>query len=83
MSDAQRKRAGLWTRREWASVKPELRGTTRETTKLWVKKTFGNSMLPEARTHTDVRCYRIASVKGDAKFSLKLCVDGKLIEDLV
>lgn len=79
LTDFERKKRKLWTRREWASVDDRLRGTTAATAKLAVAKTFGG--LP-ARTAPDVRCYRITNKAGQVvAFSLRYCSNG-LRQDL-
>lgn len=90
LTEAQRINDALWSRREYASLKPEIRGTTRETTVMTVKKTFGNSLVPKAMTQADLHCYRIVwgpaapwHKRGQAvKFDLKYCVNGQLRQDI-
>ena len=82
MTEKQRIKHGLWSRREWNSVKPEIKGT--RDYRLRVKKAFGSHLLPKPATLADIHCYRIVNKLGfPVPFNLKYCVSNRLRDDIV
>jgi hypothetical protein len=83
LTEAQRIKAGFWSRREWTSVSDAWRGFGKETAKLAVEKTFGDKFKPKPATQADIHCYLITNKAGrKVRFNLKYCQGGTLRNDL-
>lgn len=62
MSEPQRIKANLWSRRDRLSVNRELWGTSDFTIK--IAKTFGEKLKPKPSTLDDVHCHRVVDRAG-------------------
>lgn len=64
MTEAQRIKANLWSKRDRGSVDKKLWGTGDFTIK--ILKTFGEKLKPKPSTEDDIHCHRVVNRAGNA-----------------